>query len=106
MLTENSKVLVPSIPMPRKNRLIIKGRLSIIDIFVFLPFVIIWIALLLSNIFQQMWWVNLLTFVGFIGLGTFLVWPLSMFGKDKLYIYIGRAIKFKIKNQFYQCEKS
>jgi hypothetical protein len=53
-----------------------------------------------------MWWVNLLTFVGFIGLGTFLVWPLSMFGKDKLYIYIGRAIKFKIKNQFYQCEKS
>jgi hypothetical protein len=105
MLSNNSTVVVPSIPMPRKNRLIIKGRMSIVDIFVLFPFVILWIGLLFSQLFQQMWWVNILTFVGIVGLGVLTIWPLSAFGKDKLYMYAYRAIKFQVKIQFYSCKE-
>ncbi len=88
----NASVTVPSVPSPRKNKLILKGRFNIWDLFIVIPILVFVIVIFLAVPLK--WWVNLLIALGLFGIMMILIWPLSALGKEKLYIYILRGFSF------------
>jgi hypothetical protein len=100
MITPIKDIVVPSIPQPRKNRLIIKGKFSVTDVFVISIILICWIILWASNVFEG-WITIVVSLFAFIFIAVILVWPLNIFGKDKFYIFAGRWFRYIFSKQLY-----
>lgn len=93
MLTVNDcSVVVPPIPTPRKNKLKIHGNFTLIDLLVVLPILLIGILIM---IFVKMpVWGLIVVFGCFAIVGGLLVWPMGFLGKEKIYMFVIRGLKF------------
>lgn len=89
---DTSGIIVPPIPQPRKNKRVIQGKFTITDLFVFVPFLLA--AILIMFFVPMPIWGFFLVFIGFVGFGFLLCWPLGFLGKDKLYLYIIRYLNY------------
>lgn len=93
----NPSVVVPPVPSPRNNKKIIQGKLTITDLCIIIPNLIITLVIIFCCKIPI--WACILVVLGFIVLTAALIWPMGFLGQDKLYIFIFRGLKFLVGEQ-------
>ena len=95
MLSVNdTSVVVPPVPAPRKNKTIINGKFTVYDLFVIIPMFVI--CLLIMFLGKLPWWAFFVTLIAFVLLAIFLCWPMGFLGKEKIYMFIVRGLRYLI----------
>ncbi|MDR3257360.1 MAG: hypothetical protein LBT17_01030 [Mycoplasmataceae bacterium] len=103
----NPEVVVPSIPSPRKNKYIIKGRITFADILIVIGSILLVVILVLivgmKNIGGYGGLIGII--IGIALVDAAFVWPLGFLGKEKFYIFLYRLIRFVIQKQKLKSEE-
>lgn len=101
MINQNNidEIVVPEIPSPRKNKYIIKGKLTIWDIIIAISMMLICVAIIMT--IPLSYWANVLMILSFTVITLVTIWPLGFLGKEKFYIFIAKVIHYSFSKRKY-----
>ena len=89
---DNPEVTVPPVPSPRKNKRVINGKFTIIDLIIIIPSAVLAVCIMIF-VTMPIWMFAIVGISVFL-VDLFLCYPMGFLGKEKVYIYIIRALKF------------
>lgn len=94
----NPTTSVPSLPSPRKGKFILKGKFTLMDVVIALISIVLIVIIIcivgVGNVGGGWGIMGIIIGVALIDLA--LCWPMGFLGKEKIYIFIFRMIRFRI----------